>query len=112
MQAEDRIRLTHMIEAAEAAQRFTAGRQRADLDTDQMLLFAVVRAVEIVGEAAGKVSPEVRAAVPGLPWAAIVGMRNRMAHAYFNIDHDMVWQTVQHELGPLLQLLRAALAKV
>jgi uncharacterized protein with HEPN domain len=109
MQAEDRIRLQHMVDAARTARGFLSGRQRADLDTDQMLLFAVMRAIEIVGEAASRVSPECRAAVPGLPWPAIVGMRNRMVHAYFDIDHDVVWQTVQTELAPLMSSLQAAL---
>jgi uncharacterized protein with HEPN domain len=94
-----------------AACRFLSGRQRADLDTDQMLLFAVVRAIEIVGEAAARVSPECRVTVPGVPWPAIIGMRNRMVHAYFDIDidHDVVWQTVQVEFAPLLTALQAAL---
>jgi hypothetical protein len=54
MRPDDRVRIRHMIEAAEAAQRFIANRQRADLDTDEMLLFALVRAAEIIGEAASK----------------------------------------------------------
>ena len=54
MQPDDRVRLLHMVEAAETAAAFVAGRARADLDTDRMLLFAVVRAIEVVGEAAGK----------------------------------------------------------
>lgn len=109
MQAEDRIRLQHMVDAALTARRFLSGRQRADLDTDQMLLFAVVRALEIIGEAASRVSSEGRATVPGVPWPAIVGMRNRMVHAYFDIDHEVVWQTVQTELVPLLSVLQATL---
>ena len=83
MQAEDRIRIQHMVEAALAAQGFMTGRQRADIDCDQMLLFAVVRAIEIVGEAASRVSAETRAATPQIPWPAMVGMRNRVMHAQF-----------------------------
>lgn len=83
MPPEDRTRLLHMVEAAEAARSFVVGRQRADLDSDRMLLFALVRAIEIVGEAASNVSPATRAAIPGLPRSAIVGMRNRIVHAYF-----------------------------
>jgi uncharacterized protein with HEPN domain len=64
MPPEDRVRILHMLEAAETAARFIAGRARADLDTDQMLLFALVRAIEIVGEAASKVTPPTRAALP------------------------------------------------
>ena len=110
MKAEDRIRLQHMIEAAHAAQQFMTGRQRADLDNDQMLLFAVVRAIEIVGEAATRVSDETRAATPTVPWPAIIGMRNRVVHAYFSIDREVVWKTVTAELPLLLPTLQAALA--
>jgi uncharacterized protein with HEPN domain len=69
-----------MIEAAEAVARFLAGRKRPDIDRDEMLRFALVRAVEILGEAASKVSPETRAAAPVVPWTAIVAMRNRLVH--------------------------------
>jgi uncharacterized protein with HEPN domain len=109
MEAEDRVRMQHMVEAAQAAQRFVAGRDRAALDDDQMLLFAVVRALEIVGEAATRVSPQSRVATPGVPWPAIIGMRNRVVHAYFSIDREVVWKTVTAELPPLLAALRAAL---
>jgi uncharacterized protein with HEPN domain len=60
MPPEDLVRIQHMIQAAEAAQRFIAGRQRVDLDTDEVLLFALVRAVEIIGEAASNVSRATR----------------------------------------------------
>lgn len=109
MRAEDRIRLQHMVEAAQAAQRFMTARQRADLDRDQLLLFAVVRAIEIVGEAATRVSEETRAATPDVPWPAIIGMRNRVVHAYFDIDREIVWKTITLELPQLLPALQAAL---
>jgi len=109
MKAEDRVRLEHMIEAPQSALGFMAGRTRTDLDTDLMLLFAVVRAVEIVGEAASRVSTEGRATTPRVPWPAIIGMRNHLVHAYFDIDKDVVWKTVTEELPPLLTALEAAL---
>ena len=107
MRPDDTTRIRHMIEAIETAQRFVAGRQRRDLDTDQMLLFALVRAIEIVGEAASRVSPETRSAIPAVPWPAIVSMRNRLIHAYFDIDRDVVWKTAVEEIPPLASLLRA-----
>jgi uncharacterized protein with HEPN domain len=98
-----------MLEAAENAQRFILGKNRADLDTDPMLLFALVRAIEILGEAASKVSTEQRAASATVPWVTIVAMRNRLIHAYFDIDRDIVWKTVTEEIpslrSQLLQLL-------
>ncbi|MFH0810226.1 MAG: HepT-like ribonuclease domain-containing protein, partial [Pseudomonadota bacterium] len=88
MQPNDAIRIRHMIEAAETSQDFIAGRQRSDVDTDQMLRFALVRAIEIIGEAASKVSTETRALTASVPWAAIISMRNRLIHAYFDVNHD------------------------
>ncbi len=96
-----------MIDAMEAAARFVQGRTRLDLDADQLLEFALVRAVEIVGEAASKVSPERRAQLPMIPWSSIVGMRNRLVHAYFEIDRDILWTTVTLALPPLLAQLHA-----
>ena len=95
-----------MIEAAEAALRFADGRRRSDLDADLQLQFALVRAVEIVGEAASKVSSETRANAPEVPWPQIVAMRNRLVHAYFDIDRDVLWNTVEWEIPELLADLR------
>jgi uncharacterized protein with HEPN domain len=89
--------------------RFTEGRKRSDLDTDQMLLFALVRAIEIVGEAASKVTPETRAEMPDLPWASIVGMWNRFVHAYFDINRDILWTTVTDAVPALAKRLEASL---
>jgi uncharacterized protein with HEPN domain len=109
MRSEDRVRVLHMIEAAEEVSAFVAGRQRPDLDSDRMLLFAVVRAVEVIGEAAGKLSEEARVAATTVPWSAVVSMRNRLVHAYFDIDRDIVWRTATEEIPALLPALRALL---
>ena len=106
MRPDDRVRVLHMIEAAETALRFAAERRRTDLDTDRMLLFAVVRAIEVIGEAASKVSEEVRGKSPDVPWGKIVSMRNRLIHAYFDIDRDILWKTVTDELPSLLSQLK------
>lgn len=105
MRPEDAIRIRHMIEAAEAVRRFIAGRGPADLAADQMLLFALVRAIEIIGEAAARTSAETRAARPEVPWSAIVSMRNRLIHGYFDIDRDIVWKTVSEEIPALRVIL-------
>ena len=110
MHDEDRVRLQHMVEAAQCAIGFVSDRKRADLDRDRMLLFAVTRAIEIVGEAAAKISEETRAAHGGIPWKAIVGMRNRLVHAYFDINADVVWQTVTVEIPQVLPELLALAA--
>ena len=100
-----------MMEAIEAAVDFIDGRVRSDLDSDRQLLFAIVRAIEIAGEAAAKISPESRARAPDVPWQSIVSMRNRLIHGYFDIDRSIVWKTVQVELPTLLPALRALIEK-
>lgn len=110
MRPEDAIRIGHMIDAADAALGFVAGRRPGDLEQDRMLRFALVRAIEIVGEAASKVSEETRAAHPSGPWAAVVAMRNRLIHAYFDIDRRILWKTVSEEIPQLRSQLLAILA--
>jgi uncharacterized protein with HEPN domain len=105
MNPHDRVRLRHIADALNAAMRFVDGRVRNDLDTDEMLLFALVRAIEIVGEAASKVTAETRAEMPDLPWASIVGMRHRLIHAYFDINRDILWTTVTEAVPPLAERL-------
>jgi uncharacterized protein with HEPN domain len=87
-----------MVEAAESAVELLAGRQRSDLDEDRMLLFAVVRTIEVLGEAASQVSAETWATHAGIPWRAIIGMRNRLMHAYFEINTETVWHTMTQEI--------------
>jgi len=111
MRPEDRTRLRHMLDAGETVAQFIAGRRREDLDADRLLLFAVVRAIEVLGEAASKVSAEARAAAPDIPWGTIVSMRNRLIHGYFDIDTTIVWKTATVEIPDLLQRLRAVLGE-
>jgi len=106
MRHDDRIRIVHMIEAAETAIDFVSGRKRSELDSNTMLRFALVHAIGILGEAAGKVSDDQRRAAPGVPWSRIVSMRNRLIHAYFAIDNEILWKTVVDELPALLPKLR------
>ncbi|MBI5443527.1 MAG: DUF86 domain-containing protein [Deltaproteobacteria bacterium] len=106
MQPDDRVRLLHMIEAAETVSQFVADRRREDLDCDRMLLFAVLRGIEVMGEAASKVSLRLRESSPAVPWGAIVGMRNRLIHGYFEINTEVVWNTATQEIPSLLAELR------
>ena len=95
-----------MIEAAETALGFVAERTRSDLDTDTMLRFALVRAIEVIGEAASKMSESAREASPDIPWRHMVSMRNRLIHGYFDIDREILWKTLQDEIPELLPHLR------
>jgi Uncharacterized conserved protein len=111
MQSEDRIRLRHMRDAAREALSFVQHRSRTDLEHDLQLVWAPVKAIEIIGEAAYQLSAEARAEVPGLPWDKIIGMRHRLVHAYFDINLDILWRTVQEGLPPLVQILSEALGE-
>lgn len=111
MHKDDAIRLRHMLDAARQAVQFTQGRKRSDLDRDPMLMLSLLKLVEIVGEAASQVTDSGQARVPDIPWADIVGMRHRLVHAYFDINLDILWQTVRHDLPSLISILEKALDK-
>ncbi|MEL7069177.1 MAG: DUF86 domain-containing protein [Cyanobacteria bacterium J06581_3] len=99
---EDVIRLKHMLEAAQQALQFTQGCSQEDLETDQMRSLAVVRLIEIIGEAAKSVSPELQSSASEIPWKQIKGTRDRVAHAYFDVDLDIIWSIVRNGLPPLV----------
>lgn len=101
MNTHDLIRIRPMLDAAHEARSFSANVSRADLDHDRKLLLSIVKSLEILGEAASKVSRPVREENPRIPWREIITMRHRLIHGYFDIDHDIVWQTVIEDLPPL-----------
>ena len=111
MTSANRVRLTHMLEAAGEALSFAQNRSRADLDHNRMLLHSLVRSIEIIGEASVNVSREYRDTSPEIPWAKLAGMRNRLIHAYFDIDLDIVWDTTALDLPPLVAELTKLLGK-
>lgn len=99
---DDAERLAHMLDYARIAQTVSQGRTREHLDTDTLFSLGVVRALEVVGEAASRVSPEGRARLPGIPWPKIVGLRNRIVHGYDQLDRDVIWGIISHDLRPLI----------
>lgn len=103
---DDLTRLHHIQDAAREAMGFMSGKTREDLEHDRMLVLAIVKDLEIIGEAAGRVSAECRARHPGIPWAVMIGMRNRLTHAYFSIDLDIVFDTVTNDLVLLSEQLK------
>ena len=105
MTRHDEIRLRHMIEAAREAISFARGRIRGDLETDRQLVLSLVKDIEIVGEAAAQITESTRTELADIPWTEIVAMRNRLVHAYFSINLDVVWQTVQEDLPTLISTL-------
>jgi uncharacterized protein with HEPN domain len=105
MQKDDLVKLRHMLDAAREALLFSSGKSRADLNSDRMLVLSLVKDIEIVGEAAGKVSQETKNMSEKIPWQDIIDMRNHLIHAYFDVDLDIVWDTILKDLPPLVEAL-------
>lgn len=82
---------------------------RRELETNRMLQLALTRLVEIIGEAASRVSHETRSRYPEIPWAEIIGMRNRLIHGYDFVDLNILWNTVKIDLPPLIEQLERIL---
>ncbi len=106
---ETHVSLRHMLDHAREAVAMAQGRSRRDLATDRMFGLAMIRLLEIVGEAASRVPTEDRTGLPEVPWRSVVGLRNRLIHAYDFIDYDIVWDLVRDDLPPLVASLEAAL---
>ena len=107
--ASDVTRLRHMLDAADKIQQFLDGHERTDLETDEMLALAIVRLLEIIGEAAARMSVDVQDELGEIPWAQIVGMRNRLIHGYFDVALDIVWAVVCDDLPDLTEHIRSVL---
>jgi len=103
------VRLRHMLDAAREGVQMAQGKTRAALDADCPLNLSLVRLLEIDGEAASRVPARERAKYPGIPWAQIVGLRNRLIHGYDNVDFDILWHIVTQDLPPLIVQLEKML---
>src|SRR5690349_7019631 len=112
MNAADLARLHHMLDAAREAIRFAQGRTSEDLRQDRMLLLALVKEIEIIGEAASQISRESKVAITGIPWPKVTGMRNRLTHAYFDWRTETIWATVMSDLPDLVRVLEQALSSL
>jgi len=107
---DDSVSMQDMLDHAREAADMLRGKTRSDLDDDRMLQLALTRLVEIVGEAAARVSGQTRQRESELPWPEIIGMRNRLVHGYDVIDLDVLWDTVVSDLPPLIAKLERILA--
>ncbi len=110
MKDSDRERLGHMLDAAREAISFTHGRASDDLLRDRMLLLSLVKEIEIIGEAASRVSPEGRSEAHEIPWAKVTAMRNRLTHGYFDWNLEVIWSTLTSNLPELVRELERLLS--
>jgi uncharacterized protein with HEPN domain len=108
---DDLSRLHHMHDATKEILTFLHNQTKDNFADNRMLQLAVIKDLEIIGEAANKVSVDTKSKYPKIPWRQMVGMRNRLIHAYFGINIEIVWQTVQENLPTLLEDLEEALMK-
>ena len=102
---DDSVRLRHMLEHVREAIRLAEEKTRDDLDSDRVLELALTRLVEIVGEAAARVSKPTQERYSDIPWPEIIGLRNRLVHGYDAVDLDILWTIVQDDLPPLVDSL-------
>jgi len=104
-QHNDMIRLQHMLDHAKEAIELIAGKDKAELQRDRVLELALIRLIEIVGEACAKVISSTQLKYPSIPWPQIIGMRNRLIHGYDSVDLDVLWDTIEVDLPPLVDVL-------
>ena len=109
---EWRFYIVDMIEFAERVLAYTKGVDQDTLVADPLRYDAVLRNLELIGEAATHIPSHVRAAHPDVPWRAIVGLRNRLAHGYLTISDHVVWTTIQEAVPSLVPSLRSVLDAV
>lgn len=105
-------RLEDMLRYSQEAVEIVQGKTRQDLDNERLLNLAVVRLLEIIGEAANKIPQEECLKYPEIPWHAIVSMRNRLIHAYGDVDLDIVWQVVKENLPALIEQLEVIISNL
>lgn len=98
-------RLVDMLTHAQEAVAIMQSKTRQDLDKDRLLNLAIVRLLEIVGEAASQIPKDVCRQYPNISWHAVISMRNRLIHNYGNVDLDIVWQVVIQDLPELIKEL-------
>lgn len=108
----DAVYLHHMMDAIDEIQGYIQGRSRSDLESDHMFRDAVIRQLQIIGEACRGISEELRRRNPEVPWRRIIGTRNRIIHAYFSVDLAVIWDVATSELPALRVQLASILSSL
>lgn len=101
-----------MLDYAKSSLEFTSGLQFEELLMDKKVIFATVRALEVVGEASNRISEEVKEKYPFLPWIEMRGLRNRIIHNYDDIDYEIVWKVLKNEIPKLIQQIELIIDEI
>ena len=113
--SEDRLLLDYLndiLESITDIREFTAGMTKENFYADRKTIKAVVRSLEVIGEAAGKIPQQSRNTYPEVSWLEIIGMRNRLIHEYFGVDLDIVWQTIEEDLESLDKTVKRIVSEI
>lgn len=106
--------LDYVVDIQDASRnisQFIAGMTWTEFSQDQKTIYAVVRAFEIIGEAAKKVPPSVRKRHAKVPWKQLAGMRDKLIHEYFGVNYQVLWKTAQEDIPPVQPLIAKVLEK-
>ena len=106
---DDRTTLQQMLDHVDEAIALAEGRSRSEFDSNRMLFFAMLKLVEIVGEAATRLSETMRASHPEIPWREIIGTRNRLIHGYDSVDSNILWDIVTADFPSLAVQIKAVI---
>lgn len=101
MSKHDTVYLRHILDAINQIQSYTTDLSYQEFSRDRLVQDGVIRQLEIIGEACRYVSDDFRAQHPDLPWTQIIGLRNRLVHAYFDINLGIIWDIVQADIPTL-----------
>lgn len=107
---DDFVYVGHIVDTARRALEKIKGKTKDDYDDDDNLQLALTHLIQIIGEAAGRLSEEFCRQHPDIPWDAVIGMRHKVVHDYMGVDEDIVWDTVVAELEPLIKKLEKILS--
>ncbi len=105
----DRIRLLHIQEAIAYIEKFVQNKSKEDIYDDALMRFAVERQLEIIGEASNNLTSSIKERFPEIEWKRVIGFRNFLAHEYFGVDLELVWDIVETKIPPLKTVIEKML---